>query len=213
VLGVGRQQKLIARGERAGGYHVGVRQNLQRPVLLVTGGWLIAVGQAERVAAQGGEPDRLQAVVAAQRIQILPAPVVLEVLPPADGMDVVEVEQSQRAGVFEQHRQRVAALQDFPCVEAVIAQTAVLGSTRYSFHSAIWLRAIAGLMFRRRMVANRVSTPSHSPGGQPANAAATAWRRGLAALRTLRARWPLISSIQLNSSIPRGPPSAATTLG
>jgi hypothetical protein len=56
-------------------------------------------------------------------------------------------------------------------------------------------------MFRRRMVANRVSTPSHSPGGQPANAAATAWRRGLAALRTLRARWPLISSIRLNSSI------------
>ena len=42
MLGVGRQQKLIARGERAGGYHVGVRQNLQRPVLLVTGGWLIA---------------------------------------------------------------------------------------------------------------------------------------------------------------------------
>lgn len=62
---------------------------------------LVGVGQAEGVAAQGGEPDRPQAVVAAQRVEIVGASVALEVVSRAMGVDVVQVEQSQRAGVFE----------------------------------------------------------------------------------------------------------------
>jgi hypothetical protein len=42
-------------------------------------------------------------------------------------VDVVKVEQSQRAGVFEQHRKGVAAFEDLPRMQAVVAQTAVLG--------------------------------------------------------------------------------------
>jgi hypothetical protein len=51
----------------------------------VTGRRLVGVGQAKGVATQRGEPDRLQAVVAAQRIQIVAAPVVLEVVSRASG--------------------------------------------------------------------------------------------------------------------------------
>jgi hypothetical protein len=51
------------------------------------------------------------------------------------------------------------------------------------------------------MVVNRVSTSIHSPGGQVASALATIWRWVLTTVSTLRMRWPLISSIRLNSSI------------
>jgi hypothetical protein len=50
------------------------------------------------------------------------------------------------------------------------------------------------------MVSNNVSMSIHSPGGQPANALLTIWRRVLAAVSTFRMRWPLMFSILLNSS-------------
>src|ERR1035441_623399 len=49
------------------------------------------------------------------------------IAPSTGRVDVVQVEQSQCAGVLEQHGEGVAALQDLPGVEALVAQAAVLG--------------------------------------------------------------------------------------
>ncbi len=86
-------------------------------------------------------------------------------------------------------------------MEAVVSQTAVVGIDEVELPQRHLAAGDGGLRLPRRMVMNRASTLIHSPGGQPAKAAATTCRRVLAELRTLRARWPLISSIRLNSSI------------
>jgi hypothetical protein len=53
----------------------------------------------------------------------------------------------------------------------------------------------------RRIMANRSSTGTHSPAGQPASAVATVCRRVFAEVSVLVVRWPLICSTRLSSSM------------
>jgi hypothetical protein len=68
----------------------------------------------------------MQAVVAAQRLQIVGTPVLVEVLTRACGVGVGDVDQPQRGGVLEEHREGVAPFEQGPVVEAGVAEAAVL---------------------------------------------------------------------------------------
>jgi hypothetical protein len=81
LLPVGRQGERVCGGDVSGGDDVEGGEHPQRRRIDRLGfDRLIGVGQAEGVAAQRVEPDRLKAVVSAERVKQVAAAVVAEVV-------------------------------------------------------------------------------------------------------------------------------------
>jgi hypothetical protein len=127
LLREGRQGEPVSGGDIPGGDDVEVGQHRQRRRIDLLGfGRLAGIGQAKNIGARRVEPDRLQAGVAAERVKDVAAAVVAEVVAGPAGVEVVEVDQPEGAGVLEQRSQGVAAFQERPIVVAVVAEAAVV---------------------------------------------------------------------------------------
>jgi hypothetical protein len=86
-------------------------------------------------------------------------------------------------------------------VEALVAEAAVLRVGDVQPPQRAFVRAMVGDRLLRRIVVNSSSTSTQVPTGQAASAAATVCRRVLTEVSALAARWPLMCSTRLSSSI------------
>jgi hypothetical protein len=125
----------------------GHRQDLDAAAVCVDGSRRGEVGggaaggvRAEWVQAQGE-----RTVIAGELVEVFAAPVVAVVLAGANGRNVLDADEAEDGGVFEQDSERLAALEQGPVVESVVAEAAVSSTRRGSArHHAFEFSSVDG---------------------------------------------------------------------
>ncbi len=93
----------------------------------ISGSYAFEIPRAVR--AEGIQPEILETVVAAEKVQHVRPCKVREVEPGVDRLGIGDIDQAQGRGVLEQQAENAPALQYFPVVEAIISQAVVVRIT------------------------------------------------------------------------------------